>query len=361
MKEYTTEVISISNAKPGMIVAKDIISNTGLTLIPMNTELNEKNIFKLKLYKINLIQIIQEVSNKKNSGNAIKNSSSAVIETKEFRAFQSSHIKSEETLKKQIVDISEGGVIDISELFSISNDLMDSIHRKNNLFAFLNNLQAFDDYTYSHSVNVSLISYTLGQWLGFNKDEMKLITVAGLLHDIGKTKIDINILNKPGKLTNDEFEEMKKHTAYGYQIVEKQDIPYKIKLAVLMHHEKLDGSGYPTHAKNSQISDYAKIMSIADIYDAMTSTRPYRAKCCPFKVIEFLKHDLLGKLDTKYLMTFITNIAYYYLDNWVKLSTGEEGKIVFINQNNPSKPIVKIDRALVDLSKEKDIFIEMII
>lgn len=359
--DYQTLTIHIDSLKPGMLIAQDIKADSGEILVSKNAKINQRSIAKLNLYQVKYVQVRQKVSESDMKNISDQPLKIPVSQTKNFKEFESKHEIQQGSVKNQMLNISDGKEIDLSELFAISRSLMSNIGEKSSLFSFLGNLQTFDDYTYAHCVNVSLVSYTLGQWLDFPEEELMNIAVAGLLHDIGKTKIDLAILNKPGVLTDAEFEEIKKHTTYGFRIVEKQKIPYNIKMAVLMHHEKHDGSGYPMGAKDSQINDYAKIVAIADIYDAMTANRPYRDKYSPFQVIQHMQSECLGKLDTFYLMTFLEKIAYCYLDNWVLLSTGEEAKIKFINKSEPAKPIVQIDSSLVDLSEERNVLIEKII
>ncbi len=365
MINFYIKKISIDKAVVGMVIAADVITNTGINLMSKNTVLNKKNITKLKLYSIEYIEIYKEQKSDIDFQHLfMSNDTKPKTQYKDIKVineFRSNHQNKQDVLKNKMMDISEGKKIEIPELYSISNELIEKMNDKSQLFSFLNNLQYFDDYTYSHSVNVSLVSYTLGQWLGYSGEELQCISVAGLLHDIGKTKVSIDLLNKKEKLTTEEFNEIKKHCVYGFRIIEKQNIPYNVKMAVLMHHEKIDGSGYPMGLKGDEINDYAKIIAIADIYDAMTSERPYRKKYCPFSVIEFFEKNYITKLDTKFLMTFLNNIAHCYLDSWVELSTGEEAKIKFINTKKPSKPIVQIDNVLADLSKEKDIFIVRVI
>lgn len=365
MNNRYIKTISIDKAITGMVIATDVITDTGTTLVSKDTILNKKNITKLKLYSIEDIEIIKEHKNDSNLESLFTpDVANLKISTKNVEAlnkFKSNHKHQEESLKNKMLDISEGRKIEMLDLYSISDELIKAINNKSELFSFLSNLESFDDYTYSHCINVSLVSYTLGQWLGYDSEELQNISVAGLLHDIGKSQVDINLLNKKGTLTPEEFEEVKNHAVHGFRIVEKQNIPYNVKMAILMHHEKIDGSGYPMGAKGDQINEYAKIIAISDIYDAMTSERPYRQKYCVFSVIEAFERDYFGKLDTKFLMTFLNNIAYCYLDNWVELSTGEEGKIKFINTNKPSKPIVQVDNVLVDLSKEKGTYIVRIL
>mgnify|MGYP000892881401 CR=1 FL=1 len=362
MSEKLVQIVSVSDLKPGMILGEDVFNSVGLRLLTSGTVLNDKNIAKLHMYGIDYVHIVEEFSieyARKNEHEVLK--SQSIRKLKTFKAFEKSYNHGVNQLHNHIVDIGEGKSINISELFSISEDMMATMESKRDLFAFLHNLRMVDDYTYTHSINVSLLCNIFGQWVGLSGEDLKNITVAGLIHDIGKTKIDPAILNKPGKLTPEEFEEIKKHTVYGFRMVEKQNIDKNIKMAVLMHHEKFDGSGYPLGAKGEQINDYAKIVSIADIYDAMTSNRSYREKFCPFRVIESFEQESYGKLDTRFLLEFLKNIAYNYLNCWVRLSTGEEGEIVFINSHHLSRPIVRVDNTLIDMSEEKDLFIEEII
>ncbi len=361
VKNYRSKNIRIDKARTGMTISQDIYSDTGMTLVGKDTVLNQGLVKKLIHYGVQEIYIKEIISEKPVEQEKVFSSQVNIKEKEEFKEFSGRHSQNKDYLKNQMIHIGEGKKIEMQSLFSISNDLLELLNTKNELFSFINNIENFDDSTHAHSVNVSLISHSLGQWLGFNEEDLKNIAIAGLLHDIGKTQIDKNILNKPGKLSDKEYEEIKKHPVYGFRIIENQDIPYDIKMAVLMHHERFDGSGYPLNASNEKINDYTKIISICDIYDAMTSTRAYRGKLCPFMVIRLFEDGYFGKLDTKFLMTFINNIAYCYLDNWAKLSNGEEGKIIFINKNTPSKPILQIGNKVIDLSRERDVVIESII
>jgi HD-GYP domain-containing protein (c-di-GMP phosphodiesterase class II) len=194
-----------------------------------------------------------------------------------------------------------------------------------------------------------------------SKKEIEEVTIAGLLHDIGKIKLDKNILHKPGNLSKKEFDHIKKHSQFGYDIIKSQNISTDIKMGVLLHHEKIDGSGYPLGLKGADIHKYAKIIAIADIYDAMTSDRPHRKKFSPFTAIQMFEQKSYGLLDTKFLFVFLENIAHNYLGTDVLLSTGKEAKIVFIHNTSPSRPIVQVDNSMIDLMVEPNIMINEII
>jgi putative nucleotidyltransferase with HDIG domain len=220
---------------------------------------------------------------------------------------------------------------------------------------YLHLVRPMDDYTYSHSLNVSLMSIIIARWMNLSEAEIDEIATAGLLHDIGKTKISDKLLLKPGKLTDLEFDELKKHPILGYMMMENvKDATLNMKYSVLMHHEKIDGSGYPVGALDEEIPLFPKIIAIADIYDAMTSNRAYRNRMCPFEVIKNFEMQTFGKLDTRILTVFIKNIANTYMGDFVELNSGEICEIVFINQNRIWQPIVRFGDEFIDLSQDND-------
>jgi putative nucleotidyltransferase with HDIG domain len=285
-----------------------------------------------------------------------------IVKQPEFIQFQEAIYEKTVEAKKYLHAISDGENIDLSQLFKITDDIMLKLRCKNDVFTFIGFIKESDEHTFHHCVNVSLLCNLFGRWLGFSNNELVELTTAGLLHDIGKTKIPNEILNKKGKLTDEEFAVMKKHSVLGYRILHDQDIPESIKLGALMHHEKMDGSGYPIGAKFDQIGKVAKIIAICDIYDAMTANRVYRDKISPFKVIEMFETKVYGELDTQYLLIFLQNIAYTYIGRWVRLTDGAEAEVVFINAAQLSRPLVRtINDQFIDLSLDKQIFIDSLL
>ena len=219
----------------------------------------------------------------------------------------------------------------------MSKEILDNLNDYGSILKSITNSRNIDEYLMRHCVNVALLSSMLGKWLNFPKKDLTLLTYAAFLHDIGKTKVNQTILNKPSKLTKLEFEEIKKHSIYSYELV--RNIPYldeSVSLGVLMHHERLDGSGYPLRLKEDKINAFAKIIGITDMFDAMTSDKVYSKKQNPFKVLEIMQHDCMGLLDYNYLSTFIKQMANYYTGEMVKLSDGSIGKIIKIDINNIS-------------------------
>ena len=227
------------------------------------------------------------------------------------------------------------------------------------IMAMLVNVQEIDTSTYAHSVNTAIISRVFGGWIGItNPHELDVLTMCGLYHDIGKSLIPNAILTKPRTLNDAEREKMNEHPVLGYQILKDSNIDRRIKLAALQHHERGDGSGYPNGLLATFTNDYSKIVAIADVYDAMTADRCYRAGICPFEVIAQFQREPMGKYDHKYLPVFLENIAHSYLNEGVLLSDGSRGKITMINPNSLASPLVLLDDgSFVDLAERKDIYI----
>jgi len=277
--------------------------------------------------------------------------------TKKFKEFEQTYKKKEEEAKSYLHMIATDQSVGVGDLYSVTNDVMSQFKNKSDLFEYMNHIKDHDTHIYSHSMNVSMLCYFFGFWMGFTPNAIINLSVSGLLHDIGKIKVNPEIVNKQGPLTRTEFEEMKKHTTYGYQLLENANFTYPVKMAVLMHHEKMDGKGYPLGATENQINLYAKIVAIADIYDAMTSTRSYREKLCVFNVIKDMEQNRFGELDTKCLLIFLHNIVYNFIGDRVLLSNGEEAEIIYINDRHLSMPVVKAGEQYIDLAMNDDITI----
>ena len=228
-------------------------------------------------------------------------------------------------------------------------------------FDMLHNLRSSDDSVYSHSLNVAMISLMLGKWLKWSSSDLDSLVIAGLLHDIGKITIPPEILNKEGKLTDEEFEQIRWHPRAGYELIGGLTIDSRIKKAALQHHERCDGSGYPMKQTGNMLDDFAMVIAIADVYDAMTSARKYRAPLCPFQVIREFESGGYQKYNTAYLLTFLRHIATTYQNNRVILSDGRAAKIILLNQNALSRPLVQLnDGSCIDLASSS-LYIQSIV
>lgn len=367
MKEYQTK-----DLLPGMVTAIPVRTKRGQLIINPNVELTRTLISRLEFYGIASVQITEnkQVATPmetpkdpayfpaKSPVSAPSPVSDASYSQKlksspEFQRFQVDFTLRSQDLKNCFdAYLSDGGTVNKEELLSKTISLVSPKQTTLDVFDMLHNMRQVNDSTYAHSLNVAIISRIIGKWLHFSNEELDTLTLAGLLHDIGKTKIPDEVLNKDGKLTDEEFQMIRNHPKYGYDILKSHPLNSHIKKAALMHHERCDGSGYPMGLTMEEIDDYALIIAIADVYDAMTAARSYRAPLCPFEVIAEFEKDGLQKYKPKYILTFLENIANAYQNNRVMLSDGTSARIVLLNHRRLSKPLVQLDDgACIDLEK----------
>lgn len=225
-----------------------------------------------------------------------------------------------------------------------------------NIITFLNSVQDKNPYLHSHPVNVAFLSFVIGKWLNLNDLKLEKLVLAGLLHDIGKAKIKDSLLNKTDTLTLEEMEKMKSHSVIGYKILENVNtFDLEVLQGVLFHHERMDGTGYPLGLKGEKINLFSRIIAIADTFDAITATKAYRKKNSPLQAVEEIRANSFNHLDPKICNIFINNIIDCYIGSAIRLNNEEVGNIVYINPIEVTKPLVRCDNQLHDLSVERDI------
>lgn len=226
---------------------------------------------------------------------------------------------------------------------STLDHIIDDVTGHEETMVLLGDLQTTDHYVFRHSLNVCVYSTLFGVHYGYSRDELKCLSMGALLHDIGKTQIDIDILNKPGRLADKEFEHMKTHAELGFRLLKDvPNIPLLAAHCALQHHERLNGTGYPRGIEGNEIHEYAKWIAIADSYDAMTTNRVYRKAMLPHEALEILYTGSNTLYEQHMLTLFRDRIAVYPLGMTVKLSTGEIGVVSRINAHNPQRPIVRL-------------------
>lgn len=331
--------MSLDECMPGMKIAETIFNEYGAVIVAEDTILDRHMIRKIENLGIVKIKIYDSMND--------------VIIAGGSELFRAQYNENVSNVKEILHDISIGKEIDIKKVNEVSDSIISRINENRDIVSCINQMRSVDEYTYTHSVNVSLLCMLIGKWLKFDYHKVKKLVHAGFLHDIGKGRIPQELLNKPGTLTKDEFEEIKKHTIYGFKLAEAiPNMDDAILKGILMHHEREDGSGYPFGVKGPQIHEFAKIVAVADIYDAMTSNRAYKGKESPFEVFELMENDSFGILDPKVTNAFLSNIAAYYIGDFVKLNTGDIGEIIYINPSHVSQPIIKADDVFIDLMFE---------
>ena len=257
--------------------------------------------------------------------------------------------------------VQKNTALDVKTLLKSTLSIVSNHSGSISILDMLQNMREYDDSTYTHSLNVALICNILAGWLKLPKEDVELATACGLFHDIGKMLIPYSIIAKPGKLSEEEFATVKKHPALGYELLQSQDVDVHVKNAALMHHERSDGSGYPSKLKGNQIDPYARMVAIADVYDAMTAARCYRGPLCPFCVIEMFETEGFQKYDVSILLPFLENVVNSCLQNRCLLNDGRKVTIIYINKEKLSRPVVQYGEEYINLADQPDLKIEKLL
>lgn len=209
----------------------------------------------------------------------------------------------------------------------------------------IHNMNRDGSYLLHHSLHVAILAGLMGRWLHWPREHRERLVLAGLLHDVGKLKISGDILNKPGKLTPSEMEIVRRHSSYSAEILAKCGLSGEMDImaGVLQHHERGDGSGYPSGIKKEIISPFGKILAILDIYDAMAANRAYAHKVSPFEIFDRLNADMMeDKIDAEYGVLFVKKVCHALTGSWLRLTSGEKAKIIYIDQSRTNAlPIVE--------------------
>lgn len=329
-------LMPISMCQPGMRLAKKIFSDEGLVLLAENMELNARMIRRLKETGISYVYIMDKRLDDMVVPDMISDDTLRYA-LKEIR----------QTFR-QMMDRPNGkrGVTYpyISKNYhNVMNMVLDDLTGQPDAMIMLMNLSSVDHYLYQHSLNVCVYTTLLGIAEGFDREDLMMLGMGAILHDVGKSRIPVEILKKPGKLTDQEFEVMKQHTEIGYKLLrEEPNIPLLTAICALQHHERLDGSGYPRGLQDKEIHDYAKWIGLVDSYDAMTSRRVYRDAMLPHQAIELLYAGTGTLYEQHMVQQFRDKVAIYPIGLTVTMNSGETGVVVDINAACPHRPIIRV-------------------
>lgn len=257
--------------------------------------------------------------------------------------------------------VRETNYIPVQKLYEQAIPLIIEISEHPQLHSILTHLERHDQYTYRHSVGVAMLARLIGKAKGYNSKQLFDLTVAGFLHDIGKARISESIINKPGRLTPEEFEQIKHHTIYGYEIISNTPgIERSYALVALQHHEREDGSGYPHGCRGSELDHFSKIVAVADVFHAMVSKRTYKDPISFHHVLQEMSNHAYGSFETESVLVLVRRIMDMLIGNEVILSNGRQGKIVMVNTADPLNPLVQVNGSYIDLSKHQSLHLHAI-
>ena len=237
---------------------------------------------------------------------------------------------------------------------NISDTIVNDVLKKDGVGLNLDELKVSDEYTFKHSVDVAAGSIILAKYLGLGADNIRDIGTAGVLHDIGKIMIPNEILNKNGKLTDKEFAVIKNHPVYGYQMLSKnQSIAEPIRRAVLYHHEKFCGGGYPSGLKGNEIPLYARVLSVIDVFDALVTERPYHKAYSVADTLEIM-YTMYAQFDAEVFQAFLKSLIVYPIGSVITLSNGVQAQVIKTNKGYPLRPVVKDIKTGEELDLSRD-------
>lgn len=394
MKFYNLE-----HVKPGMILAEPVINqHTMIELLTTGTELTAENIKLLRRLDIYIVAIQEDEAENTTSELDLAKIKEAALEAGEeidldslkenlneiedleinnaqvFKSIVNNQMeihvltgdgdipideKHEElvnTTRNEFERIRKEGEIDLDAIRRQVQVALPDMIRNNDVLMRLNQLKETDDYTFNHSLRVSILATMVGKWMGFDRKELEEIAQAGLLFDVGKLKIPEYILKKHEEYTTDEYELIKRHPQFGYGVLLKtKGISKTIKYAALHHHERLDGSGYPFRIRESQIHPHAKIIMVCDVFDALISDKPYKKKMSSVLAADYINWSSGKLFDSTVCYVLLKNISEFFKGKQVLLSTGEVGRVVYVDVNFPTRPLIQVGHRFIDLVKERNI------
>ena len=337
-------LVPVAEIKIGEILAISITNANNQVLMREGASFTEKLISRMRRYGIHSIYIKDDEMNQYLKGN-VKSNIRPFTRNNSVSKVKTSFEKFEYQLERQKKNLRYGdsGSELLQNIKGISNDLIDEILESNSTEVSMVDIKSINDYHYSHSVSVSVLSLIIGRELGLSMKELEDLAYGALLIDIGCKWIDPDLLNSEVKILNPEMETIREHVKTGYDyITNNTNFNAHVKSIIMHHHERIDGSGYPNGLKGEEIHPLAKIVMIADVYDALTSDRPYRRAYNQHEAIEYILGHASSEFDFKIAQIFARKVIPYPVGTYVLLTNDQKGVVTENNMNYPLRPQLRV-------------------
>ncbi|MEN6350392.1 MAG: HD-GYP domain-containing protein [Syntrophomonas sp.] len=320
--------IPLNYADPGMLLGRSIIDSEGNILLRAGVELDEYYINRLFEIGIRYIYIRDAFEEADEPEDVIS---------------EETRITTVRLVKKTFSHLQQDRKINTVALRKVVNNILDEILDNSNVLLSITDISTLDNVIFYHSVSVCTLSIMTGITMGYNETRLKELGIGALLHDIGKSKIDPELVKRTGDLNQEEYAQLSKHPELGYYIVKDSvDLSLLSAHVAFQHHERWDGKGYPRQLAGTNIHEYARIVAAANTYDNLMTDRPNRPPYQVNQAINLIKIMSGIYFDPQVVVAMISNIANYPLGCYIKLNTGEVGIVSHINSENPQRPVVRI-------------------
>ncbi|WP_289891358.1 HD-GYP domain-containing protein [Virgibacillus pantothenticus] len=350
--------VKSNELSPGCVLLRDVKGKSQRPLIPKNTVITEEHITVLHKFLIETV----DVSPKKASGEAWRNDNKKTEQSAQpATSFERHYHYIVHQYKKMFVKWQNGAGVDITEVRALFLPILEKMEEVNKFVFKLHQYAKKEDYLYHHHIGMAILAAYVAYKSGYPKGEWLQIGLGALLSDCGMARISPEIIHNKSTLSEAEMEEIKKHPTYSYRLTKNLPIlKSEIKQAIIQHHERLDGSGYPLGLTEGKINRYARIIAVCDTYHAMTSERWYQQKQSPFQVIEVLQKEQFSKLDPETIQSFIQIMTHFSIGTRVRLSNQKLAEIVFTDHHKPTRPMVRLDenKQIIALDNHPQLFIE---
>lgn len=333
---YIMRLLPVRNCKPGMKLARRIFSEEGVVLLGENVELTTRLIQRLDQCGIQYVYIFDPRTEDITPPEIISEDTTRM-------ALQEIRVNFRKMVDRPNVKKGTTFPYIAGPIRNMMNSIIDDLSSHKDAMIMLMNMGFVDHYLYQHSLNVCVYTTLLGMAHGYSREELVTLGMGALLHDIGKVKIPIKVLQKDGPLTPAEYDEIKKHTVYGFEMLKDEpNMPLIVAHCAFQHHERLNGTGYPRGIQSCDIHEYAKWIGLVDSYDAMTTNRVYSQPMLPHMAMEQL-YTGSDTLYEKYMLEqFRDRVAIYPIGISVRLHSGHYGVVVDLNSAYPHRPIVRL-------------------
>ncbi|MBP3609134.1 MAG: HD domain-containing protein [Lachnospiraceae bacterium] len=362
--------------KEGMVVKADVFTRNGVIIVPARTVINQEVLELLARHSIR--EVFVEVDAPKPAEPVVKPEPVKPIEAapvpvvvpnfleerekaQRMEVFTATFHVAEETLSQSLRELAyQDKDVNIDQLLNMVNSVVAKADNDVNLCDMLFKMKQSAESLYAHAINVSLYAQLLARWIGLSAEEIELVGIAGLLHDIGLLKCQQEEEGIPIYFHDEHDNEVRiweRHVVYGYNMIKDKPLDIRVKQAVLTHHERMDGRGFPHQMDYRNINTISKVLAIADTYDTLTLIEPDYEPLSPFEALRQLNYEYYLKLDADMIMTFVDRMAQNFIRYEVILSNGQRGRIVMINKHDQARPLVQVGDEFIDLSKQTDITI----